>query len=325
MLARLDVAADRSYGGWFEQRPIVIPAADEDRFLTDFLPAVRRRAVWSDGRARSSCRPPDPQLLLSVTFRPEHRVRLDWSVRYDRRGDGAGFGLDDSPRAPPAARPGGRARAVGRSRPAVRRLPLLADPDRPGRRPRTCCWPVRRGDLRRSRSLPELEAAGVAIETDGEPVDYRRPSSEPVVEVSTAAETGPATGSTCRSGCGSTVRWSRSRSCSWPSATGRLLDHRDRRLPAAGRPGARAAARADRGGAAAARPRPARAADQPGPAGLWDELIQLGVVLRTVGPVAEAVRGLLTRACPVGDEMPRPCRPGSRAELRPYQEKGSGG
>ncbi len=170
---------------------IVIPAADEERFLSDFLPAVRRQAdVVSTDDSVKLPDPLTPQLCLSVTFRPEHRVRLDWSVRYETGGIEQVFALDDPPRAAPVRDAAAEHALVGDLALPYEQLPMLADPDRSGPAAHVL---LASGDaaIFVDRVLPELEAAGLAIRTHGEPVAYRRPAAEPVIEVSTA-ETGRA-------------------------------------------------------------------------------------------------------------------------------------
>jgi hypothetical protein len=66
---------------------LLIPAEDEARFLTDFMPRLRQKINISS--ADRSVRLPDyvePIVGLTVNFRPEHRIRLDWTVHYDRIG-----------------------------------------------------------------------------------------------------------------------------------------------------------------------------------------------------------------------------------------------
>jgi hypothetical protein len=84
VVARLDQLLSRELRQLvIDAHSIIVPAADEARFLADFAPGLRRRiALTSSDR---SVRLPDqvpPTVALTVTFRPEHRIRLDWALRY---------------------------------------------------------------------------------------------------------------------------------------------------------------------------------------------------------------------------------------------------
>ncbi|HEY5981206.1 MAG TPA: SNF2-related protein [Microlunatus sp.] len=190
MLARLERPLPPELRRLVEQRSTVeVPAADRDRFLADFLPALRR-AVRVETTDESIELPtaPVPQVALSVGFRPEHRVRLDWSVRYHHGGGWRLFGVDESP--PSAA----GLRDVAAERELLSALdlpygemPQLADPDRPHR-------PAAHALLGGAHAaqfvhdvLPRLVEQGVAVETDGEVVDYRPAENDPEVTVSTTA------------------------------------------------------------------------------------------------------------------------------------------
>ena len=171
--------------------PVVIPAVDEERFLTDFLPAVRRRAgvISTDGSVELP-EPATPQLCLDVTFRPEHRVRLDWSVRYAAGGAEHTFPLEDPPGSSPLRDPAAERDLVRDLQLPYERFPVLRDSERLGPAAHAL---LASGDaaIFVDQVVPELESAGVVIITHGEPVAYRRASAEPVVEVS-IAETGQA-------------------------------------------------------------------------------------------------------------------------------------
>ncbi|HEU5484367.1 MAG TPA: SNF2-related protein, partial [Microlunatus sp.] len=166
-----------------------IPTGDRDRFLSDYLPALRRAVpVTSTDESVELPAATPPQLALTVGFRPEHRVRLDWTVRYRYQDQWRSFGIDDSPLV-----------AGGLRDPAVEHellaglelpyadLPQLADPDRP-RRPAAHAL---LGDAHAAQFvhdvLPRLSDQGVHVQTQGDVVDYRPAESDPEVTVSTAA------------------------------------------------------------------------------------------------------------------------------------------
>ena len=131
VLARLHKALPTELRRLVEQRTTLdVPAGDRERFLTDFLPALRRAVpvVTSDDSLELPSAP-TPQIVLAVGFRPEHRVRLDWSVRLP---PGRGMAsrrrrhVSCGPRRP--TRPGRGAGAAGRARPPVRRAPAAGRP-----------------------------------------------------------------------------------------------------------------------------------------------------------------------------------------------------
>ena len=169
--------------------PIQIPATDEARFLADFLPAVRRRAavVSSDESVRLPA-VARPQLALAVTFRAEHRVRLDWSVRYAQGGVEHVFALDEPVVSMSLRDPAAETALLQRLPLPYDEVPVLGTGTAPAAHVLLAA-----GDAAVfvDRVLPQLEAAGVLLSIRGEPIAYRRPDAEPVVEVS-ATPTGNA-------------------------------------------------------------------------------------------------------------------------------------
>ena len=190
VLARLDRSLPTELRRLVEQRATLdVPASDRQRFLTDFLPVLRRAVpvvTRDEGLELPSAAV--PQIVLAVGFRAEHRVRLDWSVRY-RQGDGwRRVGVDESPLL------SGELRDVVVERELLAGLelpyddlPQLADPDRP-RRPAAHAL---LGDAHAARFvhdvLPRLVDQGVVVETTGDVVDYRPAQQDPEVTVSTTA------------------------------------------------------------------------------------------------------------------------------------------
>ena len=83
-LARLETLLGRELRHLLvEERPSRFPAADEDRFWAEFAPALRQHVplTSTDGSVAMPEAVP-PALALTVSFQPDHRVRLDWAVRY---------------------------------------------------------------------------------------------------------------------------------------------------------------------------------------------------------------------------------------------------
>jgi superfamily II DNA or RNA helicase len=71
---------------------IPIPASDEHRFLTEFVPALRRRipVLCSDGSVTIPA-PTPPHVVLTATREPGHRTSLRWQWQ-DESGDRREFG-----------------------------------------------------------------------------------------------------------------------------------------------------------------------------------------------------------------------------------------
>jgi hypothetical protein len=168
-----------------------IPAADRERFLADFVPALRRALpVTTTDDTIELPLAPVPELVLAVGFRPERRVRLDWSFRYRQRDGWRQLGVDESPVSSAGLRDVVAERELlsGLDLP-YQEMPQLADPDVP-RRPAAHAL---LGDAHAAQFvhdvLPRLVEQGVIVQTDGEVVDYRPAESAPEVTVSTAATT----------------------------------------------------------------------------------------------------------------------------------------
>ncbi|MFL6064253.1 MAG: SNF2-related protein [Friedmanniella sp.] len=171
-----------------EARPLLVPAKDERRFLTDFAPDLRHRIGL--GSADGSVPLPEyvpPVLQLSVAFRPGHRVELDWSVRYAGPDQVRVFPLADR-----TERTSGRDLAAEADLAAAlplpyQDLPELAAPRANPLRPSPHVLLEGAAALTFvDRVVPELERAGVVVELVGEVVDYRRSDAVPTVAVSAA-------------------------------------------------------------------------------------------------------------------------------------------
>ena len=170
-------------------RPLLVPRTDEERFLDDFVPGLRRHAPVGS-RDGSVDLPVDvpPRLSLTVTPRDEHRVRLDWSFRYVPPGS-AGPGDRLRPRRP------GVPPAAGTRRPnacswSTCPLPYAATPvlAEPGTAPPTPAAHALLDGLDAAlfveRVLPALEAAGVEVRLAGDLPGYRESVAEPAIAVS---------------------------------------------------------------------------------------------------------------------------------------------
>lgn len=167
-----------------------IPAADRERFVAEFWPAVSRAVpVCSSDGSAGLPEPVPPRLVCTLTYRPEHRIRIDWSVRYLEGGQE--FGLDEeveplAPRDPRAERD-----LLARLDLPYDRLPALrsaaaAGSSAPAAGPAAHALLARRdAALFVTDVVPRLRIAGVEVRTIGEPVDYRAAACAPLVEIST--------------------------------------------------------------------------------------------------------------------------------------------
>ncbi|MBB3326041.1 DEAD/DEAH box helicase [Microlunatus antarcticus] len=169
-------------------RPLLVPRTDEERFLDEYVPGLRRHAPVGS-RDGSVALPLDvpPRLALTVTPRDEHRVRLDWCFRYvapGSPGPGTSYDLDD-----PGA---GRLRDAAAERALLVDLPLpyATTPvlQEPGSSPATPAAHALLDGLDAAlfveRVLPGLEAAGVLVELVGDLPGYRESVAEPAIAVS---------------------------------------------------------------------------------------------------------------------------------------------
>ena len=171
--------------------PVLIPAGDEERFLRDFYPQLSRRAtlVSADGTLDLP-EPPRPVVTLRCQFRPEHRLRLDWGWLYRVGETEHGYALDD-----PVLR--GSIRDAAEERRLVEalalpyeRLPVLADtgPRAAGaaRRPARSALLADLAAVEFTEQvLPQLAGYGVQVTVEGDVPDYRRVDTTPLVELST--------------------------------------------------------------------------------------------------------------------------------------------
>ena len=187
VVARLDELLSRELRQFVvDPHSVLIPAEDEARFLTDFVPRLRQKInITSDDR---SVRLPDyvePILGVTVHFRPEHRVRLDWTVHYDRIGGTETYGIDD-PLEPQSIRDlGEEQRKLVALQLPYGEIPQLASwgKERP---PRPAPHVLLDGLAALTfveQVLPQLEGEGVRIVLDGEVREYRKTTSPPSVEV----------------------------------------------------------------------------------------------------------------------------------------------
>ena len=186
VLARLDRMLPRELrtlviGG----RPLLVPRTDEERFVADFVPALRRHAPITS-RDGSVALPVDvePRLRVTVTPRDAHRVRLDWAFSYRAPGIDLAFDLDEPTRRPvrDAAREGALLEGLPLPYEAT---PVLAEPGSDPARPAAhALLDGLDAALFVERTLPALARAGVEVVVDGELPGYHEATGDPAIAVS---------------------------------------------------------------------------------------------------------------------------------------------
>ncbi len=189
VVARLDQLLSRELRQLIvDARSLVVPAADTARFLSDFVPGLRRKIALTS--ADGSVPLPDqvsPTLGLTVTFRPEHRIRLDWTVHYEGSGLSRTYACDEPP---------GResTRDLRAEQQLLAAVPLPYDDtpqlaERSTRRPRLPAAHALLEGLAAvsfvEHTLPLLEKDGIHVTVAGDVVDYRETSAEPAIQIST--------------------------------------------------------------------------------------------------------------------------------------------
>ena len=187
VVARLDELLSRELRQFIvDPHSLLIPAEDEARFLTDFVPRLRQKINITS--ADRSVRLPDyvePILGVTVHFRPEHRVRLDWTVHYDRIGGTETYGIDDPPERQSIRDLGEEQRKLVALPLPYGEIPQLASSGKE-RPPRPAPHVLLDGLAALTfveQILPQLEGEGVRIILDGEVREYRKTTSPPSVEV----------------------------------------------------------------------------------------------------------------------------------------------
>ncbi|MCB0912682.1 MAG: hypothetical protein KDB60_13795, partial [Propionibacteriaceae bacterium] len=293
-----------------------IPDADIPAFAAEFAPALRRLVDLAVEPGVDLPETSAPQLLLKVAFEPDHRTGLEWLFRY-RVGDRS-LDVELYPAGHrPAYRDGDAERALFDGLPAG---PWPVRGDRPGSRPvarSTLTGPATADFV--THWLDRLAGAGVLVETTGEAQSYRLAAEAPQVSL---AVTDPAEG-TDWFNLAVTITIEDEpveyRELFTALATGQThlilpsglwfslerpeLEQLRALIEEAGQ----------------LQPKDAEGLRlRTEHAGLWEELVGLGVVAEQSRAWSAAVTALLRT-----DELPEvPVPAGLRASLRPYQELG---
>lgn len=162
--------------------PLTVPAADRGRFLADFYPALRRALpVRSSDGSVELPEMSGPELCLRVDHAGGHTTRLAWSAQY-RTGEDVRrlplHGVDA------AGRDLAAEERLARGLPLpVERLPQLWEAGT-HRLAATAELTGMDTVVLATEVLPRLTEAGVHVEVHGEAPDYRHTAAAPVVHVS---------------------------------------------------------------------------------------------------------------------------------------------
>ncbi len=181
-LAAFDGPVDDGIRAFLGSTAVHIPPRDEERFLRDLYPDLRRRIpVGSSDGSVDLPRPPPARLVLTVHHGPKHRLDLAWS----RSAEGAAWSeaLWDAP-----SRMGDRVAEdviVAKVTAAVGGVPALVEPTLFGDRLAPEATLAGMAAVRFAADLLPVLAAidGVEVVQSGEPVAYREVVEAPVVNL----------------------------------------------------------------------------------------------------------------------------------------------
>ena len=170
-----------------DMRPVRVPFSDEPRFLSDFAPQLRQKvALGSADQSVGLPDPVEPTVELTVSFEPEHRVRLDWAVRYGAGPQAPSYSLDAPPERLGPRDPMAEV-AVLETLP----LPYAAFPELAALGNPVPPRPAAHATLHGlgawvfvEQVLPRLAEHGVRVTQVGEVVNYRRSQAAPAIAVS---------------------------------------------------------------------------------------------------------------------------------------------
>ena len=170
-LARLETLLSRELRHLLvEERSVAVPESDEPRFWAEFAPSLRQHVPLTsiDGSVRMPDAVP-PTLALTVSFLPDHRVRLDWAARYAAAEGPRTFALDEPPAGRSVRDPAAEQELVAGLGLSNAELPIeLAG--------RAALQFV-------EHQVPELAARGVDVLLSGAVVDYRQTTADPKIQV----------------------------------------------------------------------------------------------------------------------------------------------
>jgi len=305
--------------------PIYVPAADERRFATEFYPRLRTRATFvsADGSAPLP-EPAAPVLTCSVHFRPEHRIRLDWAWAYQVDGERRAFALDAPAGWPTVRDPDAERRLLAGLPLPYDRLPQLRPSPRDQTPAASALLAGRHAVIFAEEVVPQLRAAGVEVTLLGDVVDYRQVDTAPTIELTTADR-------------GDTADWFdlqvtvsvEGEEINFDELFVALASGQEVLITDTGvcvaldRPEFAALRTLIDEARALAEPAeteepPARLSISKFQAGLWEELLQLGIVIDQSAAWAQTVGGLIDVEGVEEVAVPETLR----AELRPYQREG---
>jgi superfamily II DNA or RNA helicase len=323
LLAGFDAPLDKATEALLAERPVEVPETDLPRLVRRYLPLLGRRAevVSSDGSVPLSPVEP-PRLALEVRYEPGHVAGLAWSFRYAFGDEQVDVPLEE-------AGDGEVARDPAPERALLDGLAGL--PDVPGvwtdglagagRRPSPAARLTGLATaLLTTDLLPALRSCGVLVTVFGEPADYRFTDAPPLVEVSVRDDergdpdwfdlgvSVSVAGEAVPLPLLLTALASGQRHLVLPSGTVVRLDQPELASLRSLLEEARALVDVERGTMRVTALQ----------AGLWEELVALGVVREQSERWARTVRGLLNLAEAPPAEPPLKLQ----ADLRPYQQEG---
>ena len=298
-------------------RVLEIPAADVAAFAAGFLPSLRRAVTVEVDPALELPEAAAPVVLLRVRFDAGHRARLRWGFRYRVGAEVFDVGTATEPTDPPVRDPAAEAALLA----GLPRRPWAVAPDQLGRDRLAGSAELVGADTAGfvSEWLPVLQALDdVEVELDGTPPDYRHTDAAPLVQVAVSDAPGGATDwfdlAVKVSIDGEEVEFAELFSAlargdshlildsgTWFSLDRPELEELRRIIEEARQLQAEPAAQSLR--------------LRPEQAGLWQDLVDLGVRAEQSDAWRRAVGGLLDNT----DLPPVAVPSGIRATLRPYQ------
>jgi len=164
------------------QRRIEVPQSDVPAFASGYLPALRRSVTVREAEGLDLPEAPRPEVDLQVSFHPGHRATLRWSVRYGPvAGEPVSLDVVPQPDDPPVRDPDAEG-ALFASLPEGP-WPTVHTPF--GRRPAGEAILAGRAAIELATdALPLLEALeGVSVTVHGEVPDYRESTDAPEVRL----------------------------------------------------------------------------------------------------------------------------------------------
>ncbi|TDD97248.1 DEAD/DEAH box helicase [Jiangella asiatica] len=329
-LARLEQpASPRMQRMVLDDAGLTVPASDGEQFRGGYLPRLQRlTTVVSSNGSFTPAELSGPRLVVRADYHDDHVLDLHWEWLYAVGGQQRRFPLDGPQQDDPFRDPDAERTLLSNVDAELRDLGLLSDGDDGGRvtrRPGRSVVPRRRLDgLDTMRFSTEVarrlnDLADVDVEVTGEPVDYREAGDSLVIGVSTDA----APGETDWFDLGVTITVEGQDVSFTDVFTALARDEPYLLLPDGAyfslqKPELQSLRRLIDEARALGDSPAASTRISPFQAGLWEELVALGVVTRQAETWKRQVEGLLAAG-----SLDQTVPPSTlEAELRPYQLDG---